>query len=270
MLTKIKEMSIQAQQALMVKFLEYDDSSQERQDLQVLLIAYRQLDALIMAAEIEHATAGLAILSRQLNRPSNELNAAVLLENFLKVLALPTKTTFSLKQEPYEMNALDTAKLLTILPLMFTVVMMAMMSPALLMSPMPWLYLAISALPLLITYALDNPFSMSRWYQEMAGIEKGLGYSILGFGIMGLLIGAGLPEITLLALGMMLISTLISGLSLLQHSKHLQHKHEVLSEANAVIKQNLPHGSIQSLQTFFKPDQSAAVREMVTALRAIH
>lgn len=277
MLSKIKKLSALAQQAIASEILMHNEGTQAYKDLNALLAAYSQLDALIVAAEKQHATAGLVILSRQLHKTADELNAAEVLENFLSVLDLPATTSFNMNQdpfneEPHETSRLNTAKLFSMAPLLFMVVMVAIMLPSLLMSPLPWLYLAISALPLLITYGFDKPFSMSRWYQEMAGIEKGLGYSILFFGAICLIaIACTVPPIaTGLQIVMTTMSTLISGASLVQHSKHLQKKHEALKNTQEDINTKV---STHLLKDIFKPasdtnpkPQSEVVSNMVATL----
>lgn len=253
---KIKQIVLGAMNVLDQELskLAANQESQHHKDLLVLKNAYLKLLELIQTAQDQHATVGVYILLHQLNQSEQNLNAAQLLTNFLKVLDYPQTTTFSMNQQPHQQSRIDIAKQFAMFPLIFMVVMCVLFSPMLVLSFKPGLMLLISALPLAITYAYDKPFSMSRWYQEMAGIEKALAYSVLGCtGALLLLITA--PEITMLGFGIAFISILSTGLAFLWHSNHLQSKHENLQAATNKIKLELP--SETSPLSFFKKQSIA-------------
>lgn len=251
MLIKIKHIAMNAAHAIDTELLNPDvnQESQYYRDLEVLKKAYLQLLDLIQTAQDQHATVGVYILLHQLNQSDQNLNAVQLLTNFLKVLDYPQTTTFSMHQEPHQQSRIDFAKSLSIFPLIFMVVMCAIFPPALVLSFKPGLMLLISALPLAITYAYDKPFSMSRWYQEMAGIEKALAYSVLGCTAALLLIITA-PEVTMLSFGIVFISMLSTGLAFLWHSNQLQSKHENLQVATNAIKTKLCSSTLPL--SFFK------------------
>jgi hypothetical protein len=258
MLNDIKKISENAQRTLITNMMDYDENSQEYLELKNLHLAYAKLTLLIDTAEKQRATAGLLILSRQLHKNSTELNAVKLMENFLNVLDYSEKTTFSMHQQPHLMGRLNAAKLFAMLPLLFMTVLISALLPALLVSPMPWLYLAISALPLLAVYAYDEPFSMSRWYQEMAGIEKVLAWSNLGMAaILIIAFPALFQAIPLLALSMVYTGMLATGYGLLKHSEHLQAKHEALSAETTEIDHQL-YSQKPALNQFFKPESAVS------------
>ena len=250
MLGKIEHLSNQAQIAISAKIKQIDDKySIEYQGLDALKKAYAQLDALIHTAKDQHATVGAFILSRQLSQTEQELNAAQLLRNFLKVLDYPLDTTFSMNQRLEDTSFLDTAKTFSMFPLIITVVMCSIYPPALVLSFKPALMLLISSLPLAIAYAYDKPFSMSRFYQEMAGIEKTLSYFVLG-SVIALFACILAPEVTMLMFGMLFIGMLSTGLALLWHSNHLQAKHEHLKQATTDIRSQINTSGVLG---FFSP-----------------
>lgn len=251
MLEKIEQISNQAQITIETKYNQLDSSSQEYQDLVLLKNAYTQLNVLMQAAKDQHATVGAYILSCQLSQTEQELNAAQLLHNFLKVLNYSVVTTFRLDQKPSNQSCIDTAKMFSMFPFIFMVALCALFPPVLVMSFMPPLMLCISALPLAITYACDKPFSMSRFYQEMAGIEKALAYAVLTALPLVLMIGLT-PEVSLLMMSIMFISILGTGLTLLWHSNHLQTKHEHLKDITAEIKDTVNPRHHEVLR-FFSP-----------------
>jgi len=253
MLDNIKSISNQAI-TMLTQIQESERSPAEKENLQASKKAYEQLLSLIEHAEQQHATLGLGILSQQLNQTAAaELNATELMNNFLKVLEYPNKTTFSMKTEPGQESWLDFFKQMAMFPLIFGVLMVSPLLPALLVSPVPWLLLIASALPLLAVYAFfDEPLSMSRLYQEMAGIEKALAYSNLGMCIAVTLPFLMSPEIPLLAAAIVLASLLVVGFSLLKHSQILQEKHINLDDKTNTIKSNLDDASTKAtLHRFF-------------------
>lgn len=225
MLGTVERTSNNAQNMISRRLVQLNSpDSQEHQDLIILHKAYTKINELIQTAKNQHATAGAYILSYQLSQSEQELNAAELLRNFLTVLDYPVETTFALSREPAETSCIDTAKLFSMCPLIFMVVICAAFPPMIFMSIIPGIMLTISALPLAITYAFDEPFSMSRFYQEMAGIEKALAYSAW-LTIVPLLVAAATPGIPLLAVSIAFLSVLSTGLAFYLHSENLQSKH---------------------------------------------
>jgi hypothetical protein len=269
MLDNIKAIVINAEQILLSKKFELEHNSDEYLQVNALYLAYVQLRHFIDAAEKQHATAGLLILSRQLHKNSAELNANDVMKNFLDVLTYQNKTTFSMNQQPHLMSGLNTAKMFAMAPLLFMVPIIAAMLPALFLSPLPLLFLAISALPLLAVYAFDEPFSMSRWYQEMAGIEKTLAWVTLGLAAaLVILLPTLLSSIPLLTLGMTYAGMLITGFSLLKHSQHLQAKHEALSSIAPEVNHAL-WDKKSTLNQFFKP-ATASGEDGIEVDNALH
>jgi hypothetical protein len=270
MLDNIKSISNQAITRL-TQILESEADPVKKENIQASQNAYEQLLALIEHAEQQHATLGLGILSRQLNQTSAaELNATELMKNFLKVLEYPNKTTFSMNKQPHRETGLDISKQLAMLPLLFVVPIVSALLPALLASPVPWLLLIASAIPLLAVYAFfDEPLSMSRLYQEMAGIEAALAYVNLGMCIfMPFLLMA--PEIPLLVAAMALTGLLVTGLSLLKHSQILQEKHNNLDDKTNTIKSNLDDASTKTtLHRFFNSRETDDENTTHQALESI-
>lgn len=250
MLENIKLISKNALSALSA-LSALDSSAAQAEEIENLQKIYQQLLTFIEHAENQHATLGLIILSQQLNQTSagESLDAVKLIQNFSKVLSYPRQTTFSMNKQPREETALDVLKLLTMFPLICVVISLSVM-PALLISPISWLCLIASTLPLLAVYAFaDEPLSMSRLYQEMAGIEKALAYCNLSMGTLMLIVLMS-PEIPLLVTMMALNGLIIVGLSLLQHSKHLQTKHEALSNSARNVESAISN-LLPSVHSFF-------------------
>lgn len=270
MFSKIEQISRMAQTVIANELQQYSGRN-EYKDLLLLQNTYVRLDELIQSAKDQHATVGSFILSRQLNQSEKELNAARLLSNFLQVLDYPLTTTFNLNQRPEATSHIDTAKLFSFFPLLFMVVMCASNPPGLLVNFVPGLLLLISAIPLAITYACDKPFSMSRFYQEMAGIEKALAYAVFGC-MVALIAVLTAPEATMLMLGIAFIGMLATGSALLLHSKHLQTKHESLMASTAQINDTIPRQNgfaENSSLSFFKPGTLRNIGKENGQLRSI-
>jgi hypothetical protein len=229
MQNKISNLSQKAKQLITTK-LAQEQAKPDKEKLQKLLQAFIDLDSLMEVARKQNATIGLMILKHQLQKSSTELNAEILLKNYLNIINLPT--TSSLLEEATEL--LPFLKIISLIPLMFMMTFGAV-APLLLMSPLFWIYLVVSALPLMATFCFDKPFSMSRWYHEMSNIEKILGYSMLLVGLFTLLVLAtsSPPVITFGMIAIGLISVIVTSVLLIGHGQILYRKHEVLENATS-------------------------------------
>ncbi|MCR9191426.1 MAG: hypothetical protein NXI01_02050 [Gammaproteobacteria bacterium] len=250
MLAKIKTISIRAQQALMGQLPYCDDDTEEKKQLELLLTVYRQIDALILAAEQQHATVGLWFLSQHLNHGSADLNADELMVNFLNVLHFQHHTTFA-------------EKLFTKLPHLILIMLISILFP----SPI-WI-LSVPAL-LIVAFPIikASHFDMSNWYGQTAYLEKVLGITV-GFVIASIVLST-LPGITLFQAGMTVMGMTIAGLSLL-HGKHLQEKSGVLETATKGAREVLALRDTRYL-FLFKPvatHAEDAANDMRTTLRGI-
>lgn len=216
-LSNVRKLSLQAQDAISTQLQNEPNNT----SLHRLKAAFNDLNELIELAQKNHAYVGMLILSYQLKQSSTTLDATILLENFLNVLEYPKKT----KDDFFLLF-----KCLSAVPFIYMTVIMVILLPLLLMSPvlLPWLFLGASALPLLLIYYFDNPFSMSRCYQEMANMEQAVAISVLTGALLSF--SAVLPMLPVLTGVLMVTSVVVVGAGLMLHSHILNNKHVQLCE----------------------------------------